>query len=137
MPTSTGNPANLSKNASGDSIATALLTSQNANMDKINTLISGLQTATNTSAISGYQAIGSTTGQTQLTLDDFSMYLLIVTGVASSNTGYIGALSTTGGNAYKCDFMTGKNVTIGLTGLTLTVDSVNYVRINLIKLKTS
>lgn len=42
MATNTGTPVNLNKNASGDTVANALLTGQNANMDKINTAIDGL-----------------------------------------------------------------------------------------------
>lgn len=42
MATNTGGPLSLNKNASSDTVASALLTAQNANMDKINTAIDGL-----------------------------------------------------------------------------------------------
>lgn len=113
------------------------ITQHNANMDKIDAELSSVQGSVSQSPFRDFQVVNSGSGNQSFKLEDFSFYLLIVTGVNTPNIGYMGTISTTGGFAYKNDIIAGKSVSIGHSGLTLTINSTAYVRVQLLRLKTS
>lgn len=108
----------------------------NTNWDKIDTALDSSQQVISAIPSSAYQAVNSTTGTRTFDLDAYGFYLLIITGVNSS-IGYIGAISTDAANSYLTEFAK-STVTASVSGFKLTINSGDlYVRVNLIKLKTT
>ena len=86
--------------------------------------------------ISSYQAINSINTPKSFGLNDYSYYLLLVSGVAATQVGYMGLISTTNGTIFPFEASSNR-VSIQYSGLKLTVNPDNlYVRIQLIRLKT-